>query len=54
MAMDANQMADAFSQLRRFFECGYVLHPMAHGHDIVALRGHFNDIRINLESGEFE
>lgn len=54
MSLNATQMADAFPQLKRFFEAGYVLHPLGHDHNIVALRGQFNDLRINLESGEFE
>lgn len=52
--MNAIQMAEAFPDLRRFFDCGFVPDHMGHGDGIVGLKSPMQNLRINLENGEFE
>lgn len=54
MSLDVSQMAEMFPQLRRFFDNGYTLNRLAHGDNVVGLSGHYNDIRVNLETGDFQ
>ena len=53
-SMNESQMAEAFPDLRRYFQCGFVLDARNHGDGIVGLISPLQSLRINLENGDFE